>query len=214
VAATALLAAGGTTGCRLTHDDASASKAAEAYVHQRVAAELRGQRDGRPNVLVACREPAGRRVRCDGMLTARRTQLLVGRQRWLVALDPSRRRVVRARPLDPVPRIVTSRSHQRRSGGPRPVRLLVVPAEPTYLCVDDGGGRVLFHGLITRRRGFSARRLRLNLGSRSAAVLVDGGRAALPPGPLGIEFSGDSAKLIPEGKRPCQRTRRRSRPPA
>jgi hypothetical protein len=209
----ALLLVVGCGGCSPSDDQRSASEVASAYVHRRLDAELNRSLRQRMNVLVACREPAGRRVRCDGTLVARRSQLLVGRQRWSVVLDADGRRVLGARPLDPAPRVASRRPPGRRGAGPRPVRLLVVPVEPTYVCVDDGTGRVLFHGLTTRQHSFSARRLRLNLGSRSAVVLVDGGRAALPPGPIGIEFSGDSAKLIPEGKRPCQR-KHRSRPAA
>ncbi len=50
----------------------------------------------------------------------------------------------------------------------------VAPAEPTYLCVDDGRGGIRYQGTLAKRRTFRGKRLRINLGRTSAKVSVNG----------------------------------------
>jgi len=90
---------------------------------------------------------------------------------------------------------------------PRGVRLRVVPAEPTYLCVDNGPGTdVIFEGTLTAPRTFrNPRRVRINSGKRSVAVTVNGEPVAIADSaePLGLSATRRGATELPEGERPC-----------
>src|SRR4051794_15151607 len=44
------------------------------------------------------------------------------------------------------------------------VRLRLVPAEPTYACVVDGSGKMLFGGTLAKAQNFKSKHLRINLG--------------------------------------------------
>jgi len=89
----------------------------------------------------------------------------------------------------------------------RRVVMRVVPAEPTYVCVDRGPDRVVFEGTLGAPRTFRARdTLRVNLGKRSAGLRVNGRPVAFADGPTPVGFAftraGDRQELG-EGERPC-----------
>ncbi len=105
-------------------------------------------------------------------------------------------------------------ARRRRTGAPdrpRPqpvptdVRLRIEPSEETYLCVDDGAGRVLFQGTLSEPRTFRERRLRMNLGRTSAVVRVNGERVPLGGGAdsVGFAFTPRGRQPLPEAERPC-----------
>ena len=91
-----------------------------------------------------------------------------------------------------------------RAPRPRVVSLRVAPAGPTYLCVDDGAGRVLYEGIVTTPRAFRGRRLRINLGRTSAQVRVNGRRVPIEAGPesVGFDFTPARRRALEEQDRP------------
>jgi hypothetical protein len=102
----------------------------------------------------------------------------------------------------------TERSRERRErrrAAPRTLRVRVVPAEATYVCLDDGRGKRVFEGTISTARTFRGRRLRINLGRTSARLTLNGRRVPLEEGPggAGFSFSRSGAKPLPLGRRPC-----------
>jgi cytoskeleton protein RodZ len=88
---------------------------------------------------------------------------------------------------------------------PARVTLRVAPVDATYVCVDDGRGKVVFEGIIEDPRTFHGKRLRINLGKRSAKVRVNGKRVPITPGaePVGFAFTPRGEKELPSGQRPC-----------
>ena len=96
------------------------------------------------------------------------------------------------------------RPRRKRRRAPTQVTLRIVPAEPTYICVDRGGSPVLFEGTITEARTFRGKRLRLNLGRPSASVRVNGRRVpASGSDAVGYDFTPRARKALPLGERPC-----------
>ena len=87
------------------------------------------------------------------------------------------------------------------------VRLRVIPAVPTYVCVDRGPEEVVFEGTLDAPRTFRAPRLlRVNLGKRSAQLRVNGDAVAFEnsPEPVGFEFTrAGASEELPDGERPC-----------
>ena len=88
------------------------------------------------------------------------------------------------------------------------VELRVVPAFPTYVCVDRGPEQVVFEGTIDSAQTYRARdTLRINLGKRSAQLRVNGKAIAFEtnsPEPIGFEFTRNgSREQLPDGERPC-----------
>ena len=84
--------------------------------------------------------------------------------------------------------------------------LRIAPREPTYVCVDNGAGRVLLERTLARPRRFRGKRLRLNLGRRTATVRVNGRRIAIAPGPEPVGFdlrAGRRPRALAIGERPC-----------
>jgi cytoskeleton protein RodZ len=89
---------------------------------------------------------------------------------------------------------------------PKNVRLRIVPAEETYVCVDDGRGTNLFEGTITTSKSFREKQIRLNLGRPSARLFVNGERFRFQEGPEAVGFSFSRtgrATPLPLGDRPC-----------
>jgi hypothetical protein len=90
---------------------------------------------------------------------------------------------------------------------PRRVEMRVIPALPTYVCVDRGPEAVVFEGILDEPQTFRAPRLlRVNLGKRSARLRVNG--EAIPfensPEPIGFEFTRNGEpEELPSGERPC-----------
>jgi hypothetical protein len=77
-------------------------------------------------------------------------------------------------------------------------------ARPTFLCVDDGKGRVLFSGTLDGKQTFKARRVRMNIGLGSTQVTVNGNPVRLPGSPAGLDITRrGGARELPLGQRPC-----------
>ena len=88
------------------------------------------------------------------------------------------------------------------------VELRVIPAFPTYVCVDRGPERVIYEGTIDSPQTYKApETLRINLGKRSAELRVNGKPVAFDtnsPEPIGFEFTRNgSREELPSGERPC-----------
>ena len=88
------------------------------------------------------------------------------------------------------------------------VELRVIPALPTYVCVDRGPEQIVFEGTIDGPQTFRARdMLRINLGKRSAQLRLNGEPVAFEtnsPEPIGFEFTRNgSREQLPDGERPC-----------
>jgi cytoskeleton protein RodZ len=89
---------------------------------------------------------------------------------------------------------------------PRRVRLRVVPATPTYVCVDRGPGtEVVFEDTIDAPETFRGRRIRVNLGKRDVELRVNGEPVEVTPGPdpVGFAFTPRGSRELPSGQRPC-----------
>jgi cytoskeleton protein RodZ len=94
------------------------------------------------------------------------------------------------------------RHHARRA---RTVKLRLVPAGPTYVCVDKGAGTpVVYEATLTGPKSWKARHLRINLGRRAVQITVNGKRVPVPAGsdPIGFDFRPTSHSVI-TGTRPC-----------
>jgi len=90
---------------------------------------------------------------------------------------------------------------------PRTVKLRIVPAGPTYVCVDKGAGTpVVYEDTLRGPRSFVARHLRINLGRRAVTLRANGRTVRIPAGsePIGYDFRPKAYRTIPAGqKRPC-----------
>jgi hypothetical protein len=89
---------------------------------------------------------------------------------------------------------------------PRTVALRIVPAGPTYVCIDKGSGTdVVYEGTLEGPKSWKARHLRLNLGRRAVRITVNGKRVPVPKGsdPVGFDFRPAKRSLLPSGQRPC-----------
>jgi cytoskeleton protein RodZ len=88
----------------------------------------------------------------------------------------------------------------------RTVKLRIVPATPTYVCVDKGiGTPVVYEGTLSRSKSWTAKHLRINLGRRAVRISVNGKRVSVPAGtdPVGFDFRPNSRRMLPTGTRPC-----------
>jgi hypothetical protein len=75
---------------------------------------------------------------------------------------------------------------------------------PTFLCVDDGSGKVLFSGTLDGKKAFKAKRVRMNVGLKSTFITVNGNPIALTESPTGLDITRKSgARELPLGNRPC-----------
>jgi cytoskeletal protein RodZ len=104
------------------------------------------------------------------------------------------------------------RRGQRAPARPRPrpkptsVSLLVVPTEPTYLCVEDATGQVSYEGTLSEQRRFRGKRLSINLGKRSPRIWANGRRVPLDAGvaqPIAFEFRPGGRRTLVPGQGPC-----------
>jgi hypothetical protein len=89
---------------------------------------------------------------------------------------------------------------------PKRVALRVVPATPTYICVDHGVGTpVVFEDTIDAPQTFRGRRVRVNLGKRDVQLTANGKRVEVTPGPdpVGFMFTPRRTRELPSGERPC-----------
>jgi cytoskeleton protein RodZ len=99
----------------------------------------------------------------------------------------------------------TSRK-RKRVVRPRTVKLRLVPAGPTYVCVDKGTGTaVVYEGTLSGPKSWTSRHLRINLGRRAVRITVNGKRVPVPAGtdPIGFDFRPTSRHELPSGQRPC-----------
>jgi cytoskeleton protein RodZ len=101
------------------------------------------------------------------------------------------------------------RRQRRAKAATRTLSIRVVPAGPTYVCVDDGQGKVTFEGTIAATRTFRAKRrgrLRINLGRPGVRLTANGKRIRVPQSASGNGFSFSRtgrATPLPLGRRPC-----------
>ena len=89
---------------------------------------------------------------------------------------------------------------------PRSVKLRIVPASPTYVCLDKGlGTPVVYEGTLAGPKSWRARHLRVNLGRRAVRITVNGKRVSVPAGsdPIGFDFRPTRTRELPSGQRPC-----------
>jgi cytoskeleton protein RodZ len=101
---------------------------------------------------------------------------------------------------------VTKPKPAPKPAAPRRVSLRVVPATPTYVCVDRGPGTdVLFENTIDRAQTFRGRRIRVNLGKRDVRLTMNGKQVKVTPGPdpVGFAFTPRRTRELPSGERPC-----------
>ena len=108
------------------------------------------------------------------------------------------------------PALIVANSAQAGVGdllvAPTRVVLRIVPATPTYLCVDRGlGTPVVFENTVADPQRFRGKRLRINLGKRDVQVWMNGKRVEVTPGPdpVGFAFTPRRARELPNGQRPC-----------
>jgi transcriptional regulator with XRE-family HTH domain len=92
------------------------------------------------------------------------------------------------------------------AAAPRYLKLKVIPAEPTYLCLDDGKGTKLFEGTVSSPQSFREKRLRILLGRSSASLYLNGKRVRFDQTPDVVAFSFSRTGRVtplPPGQRPC-----------
>jgi hypothetical protein len=95
---------------------------------------------------------------------------------------------------------------RRRAAAARTTVTVRVDAStrPTFLCVDDGSGRILFSGVLSGKKVFKERRVRMNVGLASTRVTVNGNPVTLSGSPAGLDITRSSgARQLPLGQRPC-----------
>jgi cytoskeleton protein RodZ len=100
----------------------------------------------------------------------------------------------------------TVKPKKKEPAVPKRVALRVVPATPTYVCVDRGlGTPVVFEGTIDTTERFHGKRVRLNLGKRDVELWKNGKRVPVTPGadPVGYAFTPRHTRELPIGERPC-----------
>ncbi len=98
------------------------------------------------------------------------------------------------------------RRRRKRRAAPKTVSLRVKPSEPTYVCVDNGAGKVAYEGTLTGARGFKGKRLRVNLGRTSVRLTQNGRRVPVDrssPNPVAYDFRPTSRRRIPLSQAPC-----------
>ncbi len=222
----------GGVGCGAA-DHPSAPSAAERYVTGRIAQEMRTASPlirhaagAQSDIFVYCRLIGGGISVCQGTVASPSTREVVANQRWRVHSAPSGS-VLSARALDrrlvpagPVAeRLAALRVARRAKQHPssqaarvirRPATLSLKGAkgpllDPTYVCVTNGHGKVLFQGVIRAPQvvHVRARHLRVNLGNSNATVHVNGKIFRIPASPYGLSISRDRVAYLPIGKRPC-----------
>jgi hypothetical protein len=201
-----------TLGCGSSPAPKPAAAPAESYVRQAMAREIAPVRTT-PEVFVYCRRlgPA-QPLLCQGTVTSANTHEVLASQRWSVVVRASTGRVTGAHALDPSPATAlaaTVARDRRRAAqqGPRTATLSVtVPTTvPSYVCVDDGHGKILFTGVLTAGRHMSFRRphLRLSVGNASVRILVNGNTYRIPLSPFGLDVLPDRVSFLPAALRPC-----------
>jgi cytoskeletal protein RodZ len=99
-----------------------------------------------------------------------------------------------------------ARQTKRKARRARTVKLRIVPAVATYVCVDKGiGTPVVYEGTLSTPKSWKSRHLRINLGRRAVRITANGKRIAVPAGsnPIGFDFRPNSHRELALGQRPC-----------
>jgi cytoskeleton protein RodZ len=99
-----------------------------------------------------------------------------------------------------------ARQTKRKARRARTVKLRIVPAVATYVCVDKGTGTpVVYEGTLSTPKSWKSRHLRINLGRRAVRITANGKRIAVPAGsnPIGFDFRPNSHRELALGQRPC-----------
>jgi cytoskeletal protein RodZ len=103
-----------------------------------------------------------------------------------------------------------SKTKQKPAPKPKPtsVRLRIVPASATYLCVDRGlGTPVVYQGTTVDTQTFRGKHLRVNIGNASTVkVSANGKRVPIPATAtiVGYDFTPTKSKPLAAGvTRPC-----------
>jgi cytoskeleton protein RodZ len=100
----------------------------------------------------------------------------------------------------------TTKKEKPKPPAPKRVVLRVVPATPTWVCVDHGVGTpVVFENTIDSAQTFRGKRVRINLGKRDVELVMNGKRVEVTPGPdaAGYAFTPKNARELQSGERPC-----------
>jgi transcriptional regulator with XRE-family HTH domain len=100
----------------------------------------------------------------------------------------------------------TTTQRKQKPPAPKSVALRVVPATPTWVCVDRGAGTpVIFENSIEGAETFRGKRLRINLGKRDVQLVMNGKPVRVTPGPdaAGFAFTPKHTRELDSGERPC-----------
>ena len=100
----------------------------------------------------------------------------------------------------------TTTQPKKKAPAPTRVALRVVPATPTWVCVDHGAGTsVIFENTIDSAQTFHGKRLRINLGKRDIELRKNGKPVQVTPGPdaTGFAFTPTHTRELDSGERPC-----------
>src|SRR3954453_6875410 len=105
--------------------------------------------------------------------------------------EPSSSTPTTARPTKTKAKPKTAAKPKHHARRPRIVKLRLVPAGPTYVCVDKGAHTdVVYEGTLDGPKSWKARHLRLNLRRRGVQITANGKRVRVPAGsdPIGFDF--------------------------
>jgi cytoskeleton protein RodZ len=99
--------------------------------------------------------------------------------------------------------------HHHPAPPPKPttVTMKLVPTSAVYVCVEDGNGKVLIHG-VTYAAGQTiptqtARKLLITLGNSAVQMKVNGKTVPVGPGaPVGYELTPGKVTALPAGRLP------------
>lgn len=193
--------------------------AAERYVNRQLAEEVRGAppiaaaatATMQPDRFTLCTARSRRSFDCHATLSDHRTHLTLGTESWHVILAARRPAIALAQRTSPPavagatpgPGARPAAARARRPTQAPLVHLVVIPSIPTFVCIEDDRGRQLFAGMATTTVRATGRRLKLNLGLRSASVTVDGRPLAVPSSPYGVALTPTGSRFLPRGQRPC-----------
>jgi cytoskeleton protein RodZ len=100
----------------------------------------------------------------------------------------------------------TKRARKEKPAPPKRVKLRVVPATETYVCVDHGAGTpVVFEGTIDTTKTYRGKRVRVLFGKRDLHVWNNGKRVQVAPGadPIAFAFRPRRSQQLPNGTGPC-----------
>jgi hypothetical protein len=100
----------------------------------------------------------------------------------------------------------TTTQPKKKAPAPTRVALRVIPATPTWVCVDRGvGTTVIFENTIDSAETFHGKRLRINLGKRDIELRKNGKPVHVTPGPdaAGFAFTPTHTRELDSGERPC-----------